>query len=260
MNSPGSICRSCGVPIGPEAIEGFCPRCISTVLFGGASSLWRQTDLIRQQPGKLERFGDYELLEELGRGGMGVVYRARQVSLQRAVAVKVLLQGPFADERSVLRFRAEATSAARLRHPNIVAIHEIGECEGRLFFSMDCVSGESLAQLLRKELYLPGRRAARLLEKVARAVHYAHQQGILHRDLKPSNVLLGPDGEPHVTDFGLAKQLTGDSELTMTGQVVGSPNYMPPEQAEARHDDVGVRSDVYSLGAMLYHLITGRAP
>src|SRR5262249_27749998 len=155
---------------------------------------------------------------------------------------------------SVQRFHAEATAAARLRHPGIVAIHEVGEHEGRHFFSMDIVDGPTLAQVLRSSEPLDPHRAARITEKISCAVHHAHQNGVLHRDLKPSNVLLDALDEPHVTDFGLAKQLSGDSDLTLTGQVLGSPNYIPPEQAEARQDLVSVRSDVYSIGALFYHL------
>ncbi|HEX4645785.1 MAG TPA: serine/threonine-protein kinase [Verrucomicrobiae bacterium] len=206
-----------------------------------------------------KRFGDYELLEEIARGGMGVVYRARQVSLNRVVAVKVLLFGQFASDQFVKRFRAEAEAAGNLRHPNIVAIHEIGEQSGQHYFSMDYVDGPSLAELARDKP-LPAQKAACYLKIIAEAVEYAHGRGLLHRDLKPSNVLVDASGQPHVTDFGLAKRLSGDSELTLAGQVLGSPSFMPPEQAASDRGPVGPWSDVYSLGSIFYQLLTGRPP
>ena len=208
---------------------------------------------------RLPYFGDYELLEEIARGGMGIVYRARQVSLNRTVAVKVLLFGQFSSDAFVQRFRTEAQAAASLQHPNIVAIHEVGEHEGQHYFSMDYIEGQSLADLAR-EKPVGAEQAAKYLVTVAHAIHYAHQRGVLHRDLKPSNVLIDFDGQPHVTDFGLAKRLAGDSELTLPGQVLGSPNYMPPEQADPKRGSMRPESDVYSLGAILYHLVTGRPP
>ncbi len=205
------------------------------------------------------RMGDYELGEEIARGGMGVVYKARQISLNRTVALKMILAGEFAGPKFVQRFRTEAEAAAKLHHPNIVAIHEIGEHEGRHFFSMDYVEGPSLQEAVRRELFSP-KRAAACVRTLAQAVHYAHQQGILHRDLKPSNVLLGPDDQPMITDFGLAKVLTSDTELTMSGQILGTPGYLPPEQASGHRGKVGLWSDVYSLGALLYYLLTSRPP
>ena len=190
---------------------------------------------------------------------MGVVYRARQLSLNRIVAVKMILPGRVGSPEMVLRFRAEAEAAAGLHHPNIVAIHEIGECEGQHYFSMDYIEGQNLAEAVR-EGPLPSARAAQLVAKIAEAIHYAHEHGILHRDLKPSNVLIDGADEPRVTDFGLARRLGGDSTLTLTGQVFGSPNFMPPEQASGRHGAVGVHSDVYGLGAILYYLLTARPP
>jgi WD40 repeat protein len=207
----------------------------------------------------LGRIGDYELIEEIARGGMGIVYRAWQRSLDRVVAVKTLLFGPQASREFVKRFRAEAAAAASLNHPNIVAIHEVGVHEGLHYLVMDLVEGPNLAQTI-KEQSLSSRHAAEILKTVAEAVHYAHERGILHRDLKPSNILMDASDQPHVTDFGLAKRFDGDSSLTMTGQVLGSPNYMPPEQAGVARGKVGRRSDVYSLGAMLYHALTGRPP
>ena len=204
-------------------------------------------------------FGDYELIEEIARGGMGIVYRARQRSLNRIVAVKVLLFGEFASDIFVKRFRAEAEAAASLQHPNIVAIHDVGECEGRHYFSMDYVPGRSLAELIQHKP-LARERVARYVKIIAEAIHYAHEHGVLHRDLKPSNVLIDSCDQPRITDFGLAKKLAASSELTTHGQVLGSPNYMPPEQAEPSRGPVQPASDVYSLGAILYHLLTGRAP
>ena len=203
-------------------------------------------------------FGDYQLLEEIARGGMGVVYKARQVSLNRTVAVKMLLSGRFASKEFVQRFRSEAQAAANLQHPNIVAIHEVGEHEGHNYFSMDYVEGENLAGLIRKNP-VPFSRAAQYVLTIAQAIDYAHQKGVLHRDLKPSNVLIDIFDQPRVTDFGLARNMAADSELTATGQVVGSPNYMPPDQA-GKGVEIGPPSDVYSLGAILYHLLTGRPP
>jgi serine/threonine protein kinase/WD40 repeat protein len=209
--------------------------------------------------GPLRRFGDYELLEEIARGGMGVVYKARQVSLNRIVAVKMILAGQLASVADVQRFHAEAESAARLQHPNIVAIHEIGQHQGQDYFSMDFVEGQNLAEFV-GQIPLPAKQAAKYLKVVAEAVHYAHQQGILHRDLKPSNILINQSGQPRITDFGLAKQMKGDSDLTVSGQVLGSPNFMPPEQAAGRRNGIGPAADVYALGAILYFMLTGRPP
>jgi WD40 repeat protein/predicted Ser/Thr protein kinase len=206
-----------------------------------------------------QQFGDYELLEEIARGGMGVVYRARQKSLDRIVAVKVILAGRFAGKELTQRFRGEAAAAGTLQHPNIVAIHDIGMHEGQHFFSMDYIEGQNLAQFV-KNTPLPAEKAARDVKLIAEAIHYAHQQGILHRDLKPSNILIDANDQPRVTDFGLAKRLDGHSSLTMTGQVLGSPNFMPPEQASDARGKVGRYSDVYGLGAILYYLLTARAP
>lgn len=206
------------------------------------------------------RFGDYELLEEIARGGMGVVYKARQVSLSRVVAVKMILAGQFASPQIAKRFQGEAIAAAVLQHPNIVAVHEVGVQAGQHFFSMDYVQGQNLAQLVGNRP-LPAPQAARYVKLIAEAIHYANQHGILHRDLKPSNVLIdAASDQPHVTDFGLARRLDSESSLTVTGQVLGSPNFMPPEQASGNQAKVGRPSDVYALGGILYYLLTARAP
>jgi serine/threonine protein kinase/WD40 repeat protein len=204
---------------------------------------------------------DYDVLREIAHGGMGIVYEARQRSLNRIVALKMIKSGQLADEEGVARFYAEAEAAANLRHPNIVAVYEVGrdDANGQHYFTMDYVSGPSLLELIRKQP-LDGRQAAELVAKVARAIQFAHERGVLHRDLKPSNILIGEDGEPRVTDFGLAKRIDHDSQLTIAGAVVGTPNYMPPEQARGEHERVGPRSDVYSLGAVLYECLTGRPP
>jgi hypothetical protein len=208
---------------------------------------------------KLRDFGDYELLEEIGRGGMGVIFKARQVGLDRTVAVKMILAGQLAGEEHVRRFRAEALAAASLQHPNIVTIHEVGEHDGQHFFSMDYVRGHSLAEVVRSGP-LPVETAVRYMIAIAEAMRHVHAQQMLHRDLKPSNVLIDEFDQPRLTDFGLARRLAADSKLTATGTVLGTPSYMPPEQAAARRGEVGPASDVYSLGAILYELLTGRPP
>jgi serine/threonine protein kinase len=207
----------------------------------------------------LGSFGDYELLQELARGGMGVVFKARQRKLNRLVALKMILSGQLASAAIVQRFYLEAEAAGQLDHPGIVPIFEVGEIEGQHYFSMGFVEGGSLAVRV-KDGPLPPREAAALVKKIAEAVAYAHERGIVHRDLKPANVLLDETGQPRVTDFGLAKQMAGDSQLTGTGQVMGTPSYMPPEQAQGKIQEIGPLSDVYSLGAILYCLLTGRPP
>lgn len=206
------------------------------------------------------RFGKYELLEEIGRGGMGVVYKARQTDLDRIVALKMILSNHLASGEQVARFYAEARAAARMNSPHVVRIHEVGSHDGQHFFTMEYVAGPSLAAVV-KNGPLPFDVAARYVKTVALGVDHLHSQGVVHRDLKPSNVLLDENDEPSVTDFGLAKTLQGGSDNTSVGAIVGTPSYMAPEQASAsRSTEVGPRSDVYSLGAILYELITGRPP
>ncbi|MCI0334056.1 MAG: serine/threonine protein kinase [Planctomycetes bacterium] len=216
-----------------------------------------------------QTFGDYELFEELGRGGMGVVYRARQKSLDRIVALKIVLGGAAATRADLARFRGEAETAARLNHPNIVPVYDVGQHDGLPYFTMRFVRGTTLAQRL-ADGPLPGREAAELLAPVVRAIAKAHRQGVLHRDLKPSNILIDAEGRPYVSDFGLAKRLlpepTDDPRTqphqanTQTGAILGTPGYMSPEQAAGRRGVIGSSTDIYSLGAILYAMLTGRPP
>ena len=249
-----------------------CPRCLLAV---GLQEVLSQDPLLalsRPSAGlenlisrPLPAFGDYELLEEIARGGMGVVYKARQKSLNRLVAIKMLLAGPFASPEYLARFRAEAETAAKLRHPNIVSVIEVGQHEGLPYFSMDYVDGPNLTELVQDGPLEP-KRAAACMQTLAATIHHAHSLGVLHRDLKPANVLLDMFEQPRVTDFGLAKHLADphdaslDPQLTLTGQMLGSPAFMAPEQAAADTTRIAAASDIYSLGAILYWLLTCRPP
>ena len=205
------------------------------------------------------QFGEYELLEEIGRGGMGIVYRAVQKSLQRVVAVKMLLRRDLASQADLTRFRSEAEAAAQLDHPGIVSIFEVGEYKGHPFYSMRYIEGTTLAKRLEAGP-IPPREGAQILLRVAEAVQAAHVRGVLHRDLKPSNILIDLAGKPHVSDFGLAKRLEGNQTMTHTGAILGTPCYMSPEQAAGSRGDVGPVSDVWSLGAILYQVLVDRPP
>ena len=209
------------------------------------------------------RFGGFELLEELGQGGMGIVFRARELSRGRTVALKRLLRGSGSSAEDVDRFRVEAMAASHLAHPHIVPVFQVGEQDDQPFFTMQYIEGATLSRRL-SEGPMPGLEAARVLVPVCRAIHYAHDRGILHRDLKPSNILIDRDGHPYVSDFGLAKRLDphADPSLTPSGALLGTPSYMPPEQARGslRRGPLGPACDVYSLGAILYHMLTGRPP
>ncbi|MES2789600.1 MAG: protein kinase [Planctomycetota bacterium] len=280
-----SRCRFCGQSNSDAAIAGACPYCLlqlglsrpgsrSEANGGGALSLGGRAKSVADrfvQQGVLPQFGDYELESEIARGGMGVVYRARQRSLNRTVAIKMILAGQLASPESVQRFRLEAEAAARLHHPGIVPIYEIGEFETQHFFSMKLIEGVSLAECL-ADFRVPtsGTQAdrreqevciAELMGSVARALEFAHQRGVLHRDLKPSNILIDEEGMPHLTDFGLAK-LTGReaSGITLSTAVLGTPGYLAPEQAAGKTELVTTAADVYGLGATLYELLTGHPP
>ncbi len=204
-------------------------------------------------------FGDYVLEAELGRGGMGIVYRATRKSDGLPVAVKMILKGDFATETDRQRFDSEAYAAAKLDHPNIIPIYEIGEVQGRGFFCMKLIQGQSLAERLSRGP-MPAQRAARVMRELSDAMSYAHLKGILHRDIKPSNVMLDDDGKAYLADFGLAKESHDRVSLTRSGAILGTPSYMSPEQAAGNRGQVGISSDVYSLGAVLYHMLTGRPP
>jgi tetratricopeptide (TPR) repeat protein len=223
-----------------------------------ADGLEQSTPVI-SEPARVRYFGDYEIIREIARGGMGVVFLARQRTLNRPVALKMILAGQLADLDAVRRFYIEAEAAANLDHAGIVPIYEVGQHEGQHYFSMGFVEGQSLSQRL-VEGPLPVRQAAELIRRVGEAIEYAHGHGVVHRDLKPANILLDQNGYPRITDFGLAKKVQGDSGLTGSGQIMGTPSYMPPEQARGMRGGVGPAADVYALGATLYALVTGRPP
>jgi len=283
-------CPTCGARLAAKAPLGQCARCLLKL-----AMVAEEPDAAGGAPIP-KQFGDYELLGEIARGGMGVVYKARQKSLDRIVALKIILSGALASEAERKRFRSEAESSAELDHPNIVPIYEVGDQDGQPFLTMKFIDGESLAIRLR-DLAVPNQRVppstaaqlqpeegdfavpakssvrerqmrvATLMSKIARAVHFAHQRAIIHRDLKPANILLDSRGEPHITDFGLAKRLTAeahvstvDPQLTLTGSILGSPSYIAPEQASGLTKRLSTAADIYSLGVILYQLLTRELP
>ncbi|MCI0535146.1 MAG: serine/threonine-protein kinase, partial [Verrucomicrobiales bacterium] len=308
-------CPRCGADLPGGKWGDFCAKCLARVSLGPVLRRRRFSEMPR---GKIQdtfahvtagtaiplrRFGDYELIEEIARGGMAVVWRARQCGVNRAVALKLLRAAEFARPEDAERFRVEAAVVASMQHPHIVALHEFGEYEGQPWFSMDFLEGPTLAEIIRDQPLSP-KRAGELLKTMAEAIAYAHSRGILHRDIKPSNILFDQNGQPRITDFGLAKRLVrtrptasptasvaGSTEtaapmgnqtrgspegrhdrnsrdtvervatdLTITGQLLGTPNYAPPEQLAVRRGSVGPHSDVYALGAVLYEMLTGRPP
>jgi TolB-like protein/Tfp pilus assembly protein PilF/tRNA A-37 threonylcarbamoyl transferase component Bud32 len=286
------ICRKCGAKIFSDAPEGLCAKCVLRVALGNfpdasvtvrdssaAAVAWSKADdggsvknveanataaarhskKAARAAEMLGELGDYELLEEVGRGGQGVVFRARQKSLNRTVALKVISLGQWASKTRLKRFRLEAEAAARLEHPGIVPIHEVGERDGSCYFSMKFVEGGQLDEVARRAP-MSIRQAAELIANVARTVNYAHEHGILHRDIKPGNILLDAKGEPHLTDFGLARLIETESTMTRTLEVLGTPSYMAPEQAVGNNTAVSSVTDVYGLGAVLYQLLTGQPP
>jgi TolB-like protein len=268
MSSLLSVCRKCAAKIPSDALQGVCPACLLETGLGlfddedenGADQEPMLSRLNGAPPIKmLAELGDYELLNEIGRGGQGVVYRAHQKSLNRTVALKVIGLGPWATQAHLKRFRREAEAAANLDHPFIVPIHEVGERDGCCYFSMNFIEGGQLDEVVRGAP-MSIRQAAELIVKVARTVQYAHEHGILHRDIKPGNILLDAKGEPHLTDFGLARLVEGESNLTRTLDVMGTPSYMAPEQAAGNNAAVSKATDVYGLGAVLYELLTGHPP
>lgn len=262
-------CRTCGADIAENAPFGSCPKCLLELGLSPVTEI--QSEHAHE---RVRYFGDYELLEQIGHGGMGIVYKARQLSLQRIVALKMIAAGELASAAAVQRFHIEAEAAAKLEHPNIVQIYEVGVHRGQYYFSMKYVQGRSLAEEIRDGHLCIGRpnkklgksmfrrqqaAIAHFMAAVARSVHYAHQNGVLHRDLKPSNILLNKEGEPHLTDFGVAKILEHDAGVTRSAEIIGTPSYMSPEQAKGG-SAITTATDVYSMGVILYELLTGARP
>lgn len=250
-----ACCPHCQRPLPPDAPRGLCPVCLTRVAIAPFAEDAPDPLAVEAAP----RVGDYELIQELGRGASGRVWRARQASLNREVALKLLAVPALGDEEARRRFHREAQAIAALRHPHIVQIHEVGEHEGRPFFSMELMAGGNLSNRLRGGLPAP-RQAAGWLRALAGAAAHAHSRGIVHRDIKPSNILLDQADAPFLTDFGLAKLLGADSDLTLTGLAVGSAQYMAPEQAEGRNELVVPAADIHALGGVLYQMLTGRPP
>ena len=271
MASVIRVCRKCGTKIFSDAPEGLCTGCVLETALGifpdavagvddpGADRSSTDARATARAAKMLGELGDYELLEEVGRGGQGVVFRARQKSLNRIVALKVIGLGQWATKAHLKRFRLEAEAAASLDHPCIVPIYEVGERDGQCYFSMKFVEGGQLDEVV-KDAPMSIRQAVELIAKVARTVHYAHEHGILHRDIKPGNILLDAKGEPHLTDFGLARLVETESTVTRTLEVLGTPSYMAPEQAAGNNAKLTTATDVYGLGAVLYQLLTGHPP
>src|SRR5437667_2772536 len=283
MSSTPRVCRKCGAEIFADAPEGLCTACLfetgldlftdnpvarvdlSAVASAQADDPGPPGEPLPERKKKSDRaktfvnFGDYELLEVIGRGGQGVVYRARQKSLNRIVALKVIGLGHWATDAHLKRFRREAEAAASLDHSGIVPIYEVGERDGSCYFSMKFIEGGQLDAVVKREP-MPMRQAVELIAKVARTVHYAHEHRILHRDIKPGNILLDAKGEPHLTDFGLARLIETESTVTRTLEVLGTPSYMAPEQAVGNNAAVSSATDVYGLGAVLYQLLTDHPP
>src|SRR6266568_8425631 len=258
MTTAKRVCATCCAIVFADAPQGVCSVCLFRT---GLASLGNEDDEAFEPTiaRMLKDFGDYELLEEIGRGGQGVVYRARQKSLNRIVALKVIGLAHWATEAHVKRFRLEAEAAASLNHPCIVPIYEVGERDGACYFSMGLVEGGQLDAVAKRDP-MSIRHAAELIAKLARTVDYAHERGILHRDIKPENILLDAKGEPHLTDFGLARLVESESTVTRTLEVMGTPSYMAPEQAGANNAQLTSATDVYGLGAVLYQLLTGHPP
>ncbi|MBI4658194.1 MAG: serine/threonine protein kinase [Verrucomicrobia bacterium] len=263
MNSDvrGAHCVRCGASLASGANNGFCARCLLSTVLRTLNAAGESLAELESTASLLIRreFAGYELLGELGRGGMGVVFKARQKAPDRLVALKVVAAGELASPRVLSRFRLEAKTAAGLHHPNIVPLFEVGEWSGWHFFSMQLIEGPTLAEVLRKGGIGP-EAAVRLVLAITRAVQYAPERGILHRDIKPTNILLDSAGEPHLTDFGLAKVLDQDSDLTLSRAILGTPAYMSPEQAAGRKHDITTATDVYAIGALFYEMLAGRPP
>jgi len=273
MSKPGDLCPNCN-NLRIE-IDGLmtCRTCASVPKTASSESQRDEKTILPTNDGtrpqsetsnhSTRSFGDYEIVSEIARGGMGVVFKAKQKSLNRFVALKMILAGSIASDEEQARFLAEAESAAMLDHPGIVPIYEIGSTIGengkQHFFSMALVEGNSLNERIKAQPF-DDFEAAQLMVEICDAVEFAHEHSIIHRDLKPANILLDNSGRPRITNFGLAKRSDGDSQLTATGQMMGTPSYMPPEQVSSKNSTIGPTSDIYSLGAILYCMVTGRPP